>query len=247
MHTEQMIVKTELDKLKGWWEATFSKAKNHHKVAWVDQGMDATVLNTDLRSMALTEVRDEARRDICAIFGVDPILIGAMGKGSFSNTHEARLSLMQEVILPRGDYLSDVINAELVAYLDEGVELEMATDELPILQEDKDKKAARLKLMLDANVITVEFFRKEMGIPEDAGPSTDEIKAEADKALEAQKPEALNKWAKKATNALRAGRGANVAFDAPSIPETLRMAIRARLEQARTVADVELAFNAVYP
>jgi hypothetical protein len=138
-----------------------------------------------------------------------------------------------------------------VAELDEGVEVEMATDEIPILQEDKDLLAARLKLMLDAKVITVEFFRSEMGIPDDAGPTSEEIASEAAKQFEemakAKQPEALNKWAKKATSALRAGRSANVAFDTESVPETLKMAIRSRLEQARTVADVELAFNAIYP
>lgn len=248
MHTEQQIVKTELDKLKQWWATTFTGAKNKHKVGWVDQGMDATVLTSDLRAMALTEVRDEARRDICAIFGVDPILIGSMGKGSFSNTHEARLAMMQEVILPRGDYFSDVINKELVDAIDEGVELEMATDEIPILQEDKDLLAARLKLMLEANVITVEFFRKEMGIPEDAGPSTDEIKAEAEKQLQAEaqakQPEDMAKWQRKAMKALRAGHSANVPFDTDFIPATLQGAIRARLGQARTPGDVEIAFRA---
>ena len=204
-----------------------------------------TVLSSDLRAMALTEVRDEARRDICAIFGVDPILMGSMGKGSFSNTHEARLSLMQEVILPRGDYFSNVINTELVDALDRACKLEMATDEIPILQEDKDKLATRLSGMLDDNVITVEFFREQMGIPEDAGPSTEEIKAEAEKQLEAQaeKPPVAGQWQKKAMKALRAGHSANVPFDTDELSPALQGALRARLGQARTLEEVDSIFS----
>jgi len=248
LHTEQDVPQSNLDALKAWWKVNFQGAKNKHKVAFVDKGLEAQILSTDLRAMALAEVRDEARRDICAIFGVDPILVGSMGKGSFSNTHEARMSLIQEVILPRIDEYFDVINVELVDPMDEGVKLEPATDKIPILQEDQDKLATRLAMLLDKKVITVEFMREELGIPEDAGPSTEEIRAEADKQFEAEaqarKPEDMAKWQKKAMKALRAGKSANVSFDTDFIPATLQGAIRARLEQARTAGDVEIAFHA---
>lgn len=249
MHTPQEIQKPDLQKLKDWWDATFKGAKKHHKVAWVDKDFEAQLLNTDLRSMALREVRDEARRDICAAFHIDPILVGSMDRGTYANVEQARTALMKETIAPRADYYSDVINAELVEITDPNVHFEFAYEKVPILQEDQDKKAERLGLLLDKKVISIEYFRKEMGIPEDAGPSSDEIQSEAARQFEemARKPQDLAKWQKKALKALRAGKSANVAFDTEEVPEPLRMAIRARLEQAETAADVELAFTRPYP
>ena len=218
MHTEQQIVKTELDKLKTWWTTTFTGAKNKHKVGWVDQGMDATVLTSDLRAMALTEVRDEARRDICAIFGVDPILIGSMGKGSFSNTHEARLG---------ADAGGDPAAWGLLLERDQqgaGGRHRRGCRAGDGDRRDPDPARGQGQAgdpahgsARQAKVVTVEFVRKSLGIPEDAGPSTDEIKAEADKQLEAEaqakQPEDMAKWQRKAMKALRAGHSANVPFD----------------------------------
>jgi len=145
-----------------------------------------------------------------------------------------------------------------VEVLEPDVKFEFATDEIPVLQEDKDKLATRLVALLDKQVITVEYMREQLGIPPDAGPSTDEIKQEAEKQMEAEaeaaRPAALTKWKKKAVNCLKQGGykkdgvfvplpNANVPFETDELSPALQGALRARLGQARTLEEVDSIFS----
>jgi len=240
VHTEQEIVPGELKKLADWWVEKFQGSRKAHKVGFVDKGLEAQILSTDLRAMALEEVRDQARRDICTAFRVPMVLVGDLDAANFATAHEARLSLMEEVILPRADYYADVINSELVQALDPEVTFEFATDELTILQEEKDKKAARLSTMLRDKVITVEYYREEMGIPETAGPTTEEIAAE--KKIEQDAQGDLGKWQRKAMNRMKAGKSAEVDFESDVLPPAIKAAVLGQLAAAATEADVSAVF-----
>ncbi len=66
-----------LKELKAWWDATFKGAKKAHKVGWVDKGLEAQILSSDLRSMAL-EGSTPGVESICESFEVPEVLIGGM-------------------------------------------------------------------------------------------------------------------------------------------------------------------------
>jgi HK97 family phage portal protein len=241
--TPQEVQQSELDKLRQWWAEKFQGSRNHHKVAFVDRDLTAQVLTTDLSSMALAEVRDLAHKDICTAFQVPDILVGNMTDSTYANAAEARQFLMEEVVIPRADYYADVINKQLVTPYDMNVTFEFAFDELEILQEDANAKATRLALMLDKDVIDIVYFRDEMGIPQDAGPSPEEVKAEKDKQMEQFQGGDAGKWQRKAIKALKAGKSANVPFETDELSPALSGAIRMRLEQATTPEDVRQIFH----
>jgi len=150
---------------------------------------------------------------------------------------------MEEVVIPRADYYADVINKQLVQPYDMNVTFEWAYDELEILQEDANAKATRMIQLLQAKAVDIVYLRDELGIPQDAGPSPDEIQAEKDKMQEQVAGGDGGKWQRKAINALRAGKSANVPFETDEIGPALCAAIRMRLEQATTPNDVRQIFH----
>jgi HK97 family phage portal protein len=231
LSTERDVQKKFIDDLLTWWVEKFSGRGKHHKVAFMDKGFEAKILTSNLREMALKDVRDQARRDICAGFGVPMILAGSMDEATYANAQEARKHLLIDVVIPRSRYYADVINEELVAPIDPSVKFEFATEELSILQEDTNAKAERLGKLFDQQIISAEFVRAELGYPETSAP----------KAV-AQVEE--GQFERKALRAVRDGKPANVAFEAVHIPPERMLAIRAVLSIAMTEAQVRDAFNA---
>jgi HK97 family phage portal protein len=240
LHTDRDVPQTEMDKLRAWWDERFRGVKKKHKTAFVDKGLTAQVLSTDLRSMALEEIRDQARRDICTAFQVPMILVGSMDEATYANAEQARLYMMEEVVIPRADYYADCINAQLVQVIDPDVTFEFATDELALLQEDKDALAERLGKMLERGAISAEFMRSELGIPETAAPK--QLPPSETTGEPMDWPE-LAQWQRKATKALKAGKSANVPFDAFTIPADMQASIRANLSDARTPEDIMAIFS----
>jgi len=236
IHTEQVVPQSEMTKLETWWKSKFGGASKHHQPAFVDKGLEAQVLSSNLGEMALEEVRDQARRDICTAFHVPMVLVGDLDAANFATAHEARIGMIEETIIPRADAYADVINAELVREIDESVEFQFATDDLDILQEDENAKAERLKGLVDANIISKETARAELGYSEEDAPDEDEIPEEV-------LTTPFRAWRRKALNALKAGKPADVPFDTPDLSPALVGAIRARLGQARTPADVTAIFR----
>ena len=232
MHTEQTIPSNMLKELKAWWDATFKGAKKAHKVGWVDKGLEAQILSSDLRSMALEEVRRQARKSICESFEVPEVLIGGMLETTFANAAEARLFFTQEVVIPRADRYADTINAEFVSAIDPSVVFEFATDEMEILQEDKDAKAQRLISLKNAGIVDAAYVREELGIDEDAAPEEEPALVDEDGAT------ALRNWRTKALKALKLGKSADVPFETKDIPPALQAAIHVRLAQAKTPEEV---------
>ena len=240
--TPQEVQQSELDKLREWWADKFQGASKHHKVAFVDRDLTAQVLTTDLSSMALVEVRDQARRDICTAFQVPMILVGSMDEATYANASEARQFMMEEVILPRADYFQDVINDQLVQPFDQNVTFEFEPDELEILQEDANAKATRMIQLLNANAIDLVYLRDELGIPQDAGPTPEEVQAEKEKEREQFMAGDAGKWQRKAIKALKAGKSADVPFETDELSPALQAAIRLRLGSAKTPEDVRQVF-----
>jgi len=244
LHTAAEMMPDDINKLEAWWDRKFKGAKKHHKPAFMGQDFKADILTTDLRSMALEEVRDEARRDICTAFQVPMLLVGLMDESNYANAKEARLYLTESVIIPRSKYFATVINADLVQMIDADVVFEFATDELPILQEDKDAKALRLTNLKDKGIVSAQYVRQELGIPETAAPAEP---APVPETPADGQPGVFRSWERKASKALRAGKSADVPFETDEISPALQAAVRVRLGQAKTIADVEQVFRGAYP
>lgn len=238
LSTDQTIQRTAITELLAWWTDKFGGARKHHKAAFLDKGFKATVLSSNLREMALQDVRDQARRDICTAFGVPMILVGSMDEATYANAQEARKHLLIDVIIPRAGYYASVINEQFVSQIDPSVKFEFATEELSILQEDTNAKAERLGKLLEQGVIDAKFVREELGFPETARPSTP---PPAPAAVPAEA--ALRAWQRKAMRAFQAGKPANVPFLTEDITPARQEAIDARLASATSEQMIREAFH----
>jgi len=235
LSTEQTVEQTQLEKTLAWWNKTFRGSKKAGKVGMVDKGLKAQVLSTSLREIALVELRESARNDICAGLRVPYLLVGAMVKSTYANVAEARRFLLEEIVIPRGKYIADVINEDLVSRIDPSVKFEFLPNQIELLQEAQTIKWDRLDRAVQRGTISQEFARAQMGWPESAAPSEPP-------APEPQLP-VLRSWSRKALKAIRAGQSADVPFETDEVSLREQVAIRAQLKLAKSVAEVEAVFQ----
>ena len=236
LSTEQVVPEKEMNKIKKWWNARFRGATKHHKVAFADRGLTAKILTSNLKEMALADVRDEARRNICAAFKVPMQLVGDLDVANYATAREARKSLYEDTLIPRAQYLASVINTELIQPLNPEIVFEFAPEELEIMQEDEDEKAARMVLLVKNKIITREKAADELGyalsdLPEEQPAPASEVNGD------------LRKWERKAMKSFKKGNSANVPFDTDEIPMEQQMAIRSLLENVAYVGEIEAVFH----
>ena len=246
----------EITRIAEQWKRQFRGGDNQHKTGWVGGGAKPHMVGYAPKDLALAEVREEARRQICAGFGVPPALVAAWEAANYATIREQRQSLYTEVLFPEARYMAGVINAELSPLFGD-VEFRWDFTKVDAMQDTEDARTKRLVWLVDGRIIKPEVAAAELGydpadVPEplpvpDFGPNnnnnigrdtapppvSDDRKSEA----------ALRKWRRKALNRLRDGKIALCDFESQYISETLSGAIKGQLEGIETPDGVHEVFE----
>jgi 2'-5' RNA ligase len=109
---DQPLSDDQYDKARTEWKENFRGAMKAHKTAVMPSGATYTPVQSVPKDLAMVELKDSEREDICAIFEVDPILVGLKGaadslsaNSTYSTSEVAHirrvtLPLLKMLILP---------------------------------------------------------------------------------------------------------------------------------------------------
>ena len=248
----------EIKRISDQWKREFSGSSRQHKTGWVGGGAKPNQIGYAPKDLALAEVRAEARRQICAGFGVPPALVAAWEAANYATIREQRQSLYTEVLFPSARYMAGVINAELSPLFGD-VEFRWDFTKVDAMQDTEDARTKRLVWLVDGRIIKPEVAAAELGydpddVPEpmpapefgrssdnnnNIGRATSPPPHSDDRKSEA----ALRKWRRKSLNRLRDGKGADCDFESQFISETLSGAIKGQLEGIETPDGVHEVFE----
>lgn len=248
----------EIKRIADQWKREFSGSGNQHKTGWVGGGAKPNQIGYAPKELALAEVRAEARRQICAGFGVPPALVAAWEAANYATIREQRQSLYTEVLFPSARYMAGVINAEL-SPLFEGVEFRWDFTKVDAMQDTEDARTKRLVWLVDGRIIKPEVAAEELGykaedVPEPLpaptfGQSSDNnnnigrATSPPPHSDDRKSESALRKWRRKALNRLRDDKPALCDFESQYISETLSGAIKGQLEGIETPDGVHEVFE----
>ena len=256
LSTEQSVGEPELKRRQRLWERWFKKVEKQHSVAMVDKGLKATTIGYSLKELAMDAVRKEARRSICAVYGVPTTIAGAWEAANFATIKEERLELYQGTIFSEAAYFAGVLNAELVPEFDAGLRFGWRYDKLDIMQEDEGEKAKRIALLVEKGVILPAVGAMALGYEEsEAGagparpfgvPEMPEEKSVETKVVKSPLRVDLEKWARKAMKRVKEGKSAAVEFESEHVPLALGEAISESLEMAKTKEEVKAIFASTF-
>lgn len=270
--TEQQLGETDFSRLQRWWQKTFGGAKNAHKVGIMDKGAKIEQFGFNLTDLALEQVRETCRRDICGVFGVPPSLAGAWESANYATALEERRSIYTETIIPRARYLQSVINSYLAQEVDPTVEFVFLFDELEVMQPDKKMEAEIVCLLVSNKIIKPEVGALELGyteedVPEETAnpippqllnytglpdeeiekrkeqPESEVANPEKEPLDEEQMKAELRSWKRKSLKKFKASNKADVEFISQFIPDALKEAIEMQLKVAENVDEINSIFT----
>lgn len=272
MTTEQGITEGDFNMIQRWWNKTFRGVKKSHQVGFVSMGLKPETISYPLTDLALEQVRETCRRDICGVFGVPPSIAGAWESANYATALEERKSIYTETIIPRARYYQSQINTYLVQEIDPTVEFAFMFEELEVMQPDKKAEAERLVMLVNAKIIKPEVAALEQGyseedVPEEApepevveipeSPATMPVEAperanetissenegEMPSVDESQFKAELGAWRRKALRTFKAEQKASCEFLAQFIPDALFESIKMQLDVAESVDDIRAVFD----
>lgn len=156
------------------WRSKFGPRRGRGKVAFVPGGHTLTNLGFSLRDLEFPDLRVITRESICAVFGVDPMLIGlgsSARQGTLSGKeHEIALrKLWVQILIPMIRRWEAVLNLQLAPEWGE-IFLFFALEEIVALLEDRTEAFNRSKLMADTGGFTEKEIRTEAGFDPDPAP-----------------------------------------------------------------------------
>lgn len=95
---------SQLEDARTEWQKNFKGLQNAHRTAVMPGGARWTPMQSVPKDLAMVELKDSEREDICAIFGVDPVLVGLKGTAdplSANSTYNtAEIAFIRRVALP---------------------------------------------------------------------------------------------------------------------------------------------------
>lgn len=176
--TQRKVDEGISERLATKWKQKFSGSRRGEP-AVLQTGMDVKVLGLDLQALEFPDLRTISESRICMTFGVPPILVGAkvgLDRSTFANYKEARTSFWEETIMPDQRRLGDVIVRRLLPEVNDStfvlprrVTVKWDRSQVLALKESEQAIWERANNALRAGAITVNDFRRVVGLPQVPG------------------------------------------------------------------------------
>ena len=245
----------EVERMSRLWERKYSGVDNAYKTPFIGGSAKPEPFGqVDPKNLALSEVREGARRDICTAYGVPASLAGAWEESNYATANLQYKYLYTQTILPRSMDYQATINAELIRPHFGDVEFRFLPGELEVMSEDEESKYKRLTWAVGAGIIKREVAAVELGYTEDDVPEEAPVQdntivdtqtdtAPAKTYDEIDETDDLRKWRRKCVNRIKQGKVAKCAFESFVIPDVLNESIYGALGSVKTIEELDALFD----
>lgn len=135
--TEQSLTEPQFERLKAQINERYKGSENARKIALFEAGLKWQDFAKSLHELDFIEGQKLTREEICAAFGVPPVLVGILDKASYSNYEQAEKTFWLDTIIPFLNSIRDKLNAELVPMFGEdNLWLNYDVTEIKAIQDD---------------------------------------------------------------------------------------------------------------
>lgn len=162
---KKKLLQAEAERLKAEWKARFSR--NFHDVAVIDQDMTFQPVGVNNRDADLSGINLESQSQICAVFGVPPILVGlrvGLENSPWSNVGEARRSFWEDTLVPQLRRLEEVLTVGLAREFGDDLFIGFDTSNVVALRENKSQMHEIAARGVSAGYLTINDARRLAGM-----------------------------------------------------------------------------------
>jgi HK97 family phage portal protein len=232
--TDQPMAEEENNRLRDAWNRWFRGTKKQHKTGFTTHGMKPHIIGYPTKDLAMQELMDGVRRDICAVFRVPPALAGAWEAANYATSAAQLKFLYNNTLKPRCEYMSGVLEAELFDEFQPGLKMKWRFDKLEVMAEDKLIEAERHAILVRQGIEDRVAAAEELEVVPAAEPPRREFPVFAQ---EQELIQELRTWERFEINRMKNGRERRE-FNTEHIPLSLKRSIEGQLEVAEAPRDV---------
>lgn len=155
----------QFDDLKEQIDESFVGSRNAGRPMLLEGGLEWKTVAFGPKDMDFVNNKNTTASDICLAFGVPPEMMG-YGTKTFANYKEARLSFIEETIIPTLDSLRDFINKNILVDYGDNLYLDYDEDSISALVEKREAKYTSLQ---SATFLTLNEKREAVGYDKEEG------------------------------------------------------------------------------
>ena len=155
------------------WQRDAGGANNYNKLKFTDGQITFNRLNMSPADLRIGELELQSKRQMAAVYKVPTQLLNDAEGATFSNQDAAQKSVYTNTIIPEMKSLGEGLANWLgeAYYPDDEIRIIPDTTNIEVLQKDK---AAMATWLVNADFMTQNEKRKEMGLDEDTDSKMDE-------------------------------------------------------------------------
>lgn len=263
----------ERQKLSDWWKKVVGGVKNAFGAQVINaDAVKPVVVGEGMKELENVTIGAEKREDIAVAVGI-PMSILFANASNYATSQQDDLNFLTKTIIPECQFIESVLNEQIFdalglhwEFMPETLDA-MQEDESDRAAALQQLTSSGLPLLMAMDILGYELTDEQRAELEAA---ENERKARAEQMVQqmAQKPEAeeeeepeeeeeepepveesktfkmeLDKWKRKALNAMKKGKPANVDFVTTVIPEQMCETIMTALGNAQSESEVKDAFN----
>lgn len=167
--SKQALKDTDVEEIRKRWRERYGGYEKWLEPAVLDRDASFTRIGLTAEELGFgfIDERDETR--ICSVLDVPPIMVGArvgLDRATYSNYEQARKSWWEDSLKPQYELFDDVINDTLAKEFADGSYAAWDYGAVPAFQDDIDKKWTRLGTAVRDGNITINEFRRGVGLEE---------------------------------------------------------------------------------
>jgi phage portal protein BeeE len=267
LQIDGIIDKDEATRIEGWFKRAAMGIRNAFGVLALGRPVEPKVISQPLKDLAMPELNEQARHAVSLAFGIPQTMLE--DAANFATSKEHRLSFWQDTMQPRGEWIAEQFNRQVLKAL--GVQMHLAFEELDVFQEDENERGATVESYtraINTDPEAAAFVMEFMGVDlsddqqkklaaliadrkkkqEEAVTTTPPTNTPAAETVTEQPAKAawtddLGRWERKALRVLKENGSAVCEYVSDVLPAEIRTKVEAGLSACQTAESVRTLFD----
>jgi len=165
LSTDDMLSDDEFHRLRMQFKQKHAGPKNAFRTLLLEKGLKWTQVTMAPRDLEFLKGRAFNWKEILAVFGVPPAVVGIYESMAYANAVEQRKMFIGETIVPKLTRLAEDLTLFVQMFVDDRLVVEFDPYALPVMQEGKAVAREQSSKALQAGAITVNEYRADLEKP----------------------------------------------------------------------------------
>lgn len=157
----------DLKRLEAWWKRLMAGARQAWQTVAMRRNVDVKQVGYEPAKLAMKELKQEARAEIVAAFGLSEDVVTA-NAANFATATTHSISTLQHTIIPQTMIIASALNEQLLNPL--GLEISFHPERLEEMQHANAMQAGSIIQLYQAGIISLQQAQLATGFPQPDAP-----------------------------------------------------------------------------